>query len=215
MTTVLGVQFHPHGTLHLLGLGAEQNFSVGDDVLYPTEGGPTVAAVVWTGQVDAADDLPICQGAAARADLALADDDRQRRAEITVVAEELIARHELPMKVLAVDHQQAVNGQPLAVIYYQAPGRVDFRALLIDLGRVLQSRLDLRQIGDRDAARLVCDLGSCGRPSCCTTHLQTLEPVSAKTGRTNQPAVMGMCDRPVCCMQFERTGCPAVRMPRG
>lgn len=208
MTAVLGVQFHPHGTLHLLGLGAGQHFRTGDLVLFPTEGGRSVATVVWTGQVDAAPNLPACQGAATAADLAQADADRQRRAEIEVVAGELIARHGLPMKVLAVDHQLTDPDQSLAVIYYQAPGRVDFRALLVDLSRVLQCRLDLRQIGDRDAARLVCDVGSCGRPSCCTTYLQVLEPVSANAGRSPQQALLGMCDRTACCLQYER-GCGA------
>lgn len=200
MTAVLGVRFQPHGTLHLLRLGQHQRFTVGDSVLYPTEGGPAVCTVVWTGEAQANADVPVCLGAASAADLLREDADRQRRAEIEVAARNLIARHGLPMKVLAVDHQQPQSGRPLAVIYYQAPGRVDFRALLIDLGRVLRCRLDLRQVGERDAARMVCDLGSCGRASCCTTCLQVLE---AQTGRATQAATMGTCGRVVCCLRFE------------
>ena len=104
--------------------------------------------------------------------------------------------------MLAVDQQQPEPGQSLAVIYYSAPERVDFRGLLMDLGRVLACRLDLRQVGERDAARLVSDVGSCGRPSCCTTCLQSLEPVPGKAGRALHGVGMGACGRPLCCLGF-------------
>lgn len=208
MTAVLGVRFQRHGTLHLLGQDARQSYSVGDAVLYPTEGGPAVAEVAWVGEVAAGAELPLCMGAASAADLDRDAADRRYRAEVSAVARELIARHGLAMKVLAVDYERPANGQPLAVVYYQSPGRVDFRSLLVDLGRVLQCRLDLRQVGDRDAARLIGDLGCCGRPTCCTTCLRTLDPVPARAGRAALAGVLGPCGRPMCCLRREEPEVP-------
>lgn len=203
MVAVVGVRFQTHGTLHLLRLTPNQRFEFGDRVLYPTEGGPVVGIVAWSGQATVNDDVPTCLGAASPADLISEDVARARRAEIEAAAKALIEQHQLPMRVLAVDQQQPEPGQSLAVIYYSAPERVDFRGLLTDLGRVLQCRLDLRQVGERDAARLVSDVGSCGRPSCCTTCLQSLAPVTGKAGRAMQGAVgMGACGRPLCCLGF-------------
>ncbi len=156
--------------------------------------------MVWTGDVSVDDSVPQCLGSASVSDLAVDADDRRRRAEIDLVARTLIARHELPMKVLAVDLQRPEGGGELAVVYYTAPDRVDFRGLLGDLARVLGCRLDLRQVGDRDAARLTSDLGSCGRAACCTSCLCILEPAADR--RQPHPSETGMCGRQMCCMRF-------------
>ncbi|MDI9628140.1 MAG: regulatory iron-sulfur-containing complex subunit RicT [Acidobacteriota bacterium] len=214
MVAVVGVRFQTHGTLHLLRLTPEQRFEFGDQVLYPSEGGPVVGIVAWSGQATVSDDIPTCLGAASPADLTNQDAARARRAEIEAVAKALIEQHQLPMRVLAVDHQQPVSGQSLAVVYYSAPERIDFRGLLLDLGRVLQCRLDLRQVGERDAARLVSDVGSCGRPSCCTTCLQSLAPVTGIAGRSIQGTVgVGACGRPLCCLGF--SGCQSRKATDG
>lgn len=200
MTVVLGVQFSPHGTVHLLRAESGCSHHVGDRVLYPTEGGTAVATVAWTGEMTAAQSVPACAGRASASDLQQDADDRARRAEIEVVAKALIARHELPMKVLAVDQQRPADGTDLAVIYYTAPGRVDFRALLGDLGRVLGCRLDLRQVGDRDAARLTADVGVCGRVACCISCLCTLEPAADR--RAPHASETGVCGRQMCCLRY-------------
>lgn len=202
MTAVVGVRFQLHGTLHLLRLPEGQSFDFGDRVRYPAEGGEVVGTVVWSGQSDTAQDARLCAGPASREDLARERADRARRAEIAAVARALVGQHGLPMRILAVDHQQSDNGQPLAVIYYSAPERVDFRAMLSDLSRALQCRLDLRQVAERDAARLVSDIGSCGRPSCCTTCLQAVKPVPGNAGRLLHGAGLGACGRPMCCLAY-------------
>lgn len=206
MTAVVGVRFQLHGTLHLLRLRDDQSFSFGDRVRYPTEGGHLVGTVVWSGRLDDAQHVPTCAGPASPEDLARQRADRARRAEIAGVAHALIERHQLPMRILAVDHQWVEAGQPLAVIYYSAPERVDFRAMLSDLSRALQCRLDLRQIAERDAVRLVGDLGSCGRPSCCTTCLRALTPVVAGAGRVGHGSGVGACGRAMCCLSFGDCG---------
>lgn len=206
MTPVVGVRFQPYGTLHLLRLREGQSFGFGDRVRYPAEGGHIIGTVAWSGQSDAAQDAPVCAGPASQEDLTREHTDRVRRAEIAVAARALIKRHNLPMRVLAVDHQQSDSGQPLAVIYYSAPERVDFRAMLSDLGRALQCRLDLRQVAERDAAMLVSDIGSCGRPSCCTTCLQAVKPVPGSSGRMLHSAGLGACGRPMCCLTYGECG---------
>lgn len=204
---VLGVRFEPHGTMHFL-LPGQYQAQLGTQVLYPTESGPALAQVVWIGETKSTAELPVCVGLAAGSDLLRESGDRQRRAEIEVVARELIVRHELPMTVLAVDYHPNEQGQQMAVIYYRAPVRVDFRDLLVDLGRALQCRLDLRQVADRDAARLAGDLGPCGRPLCCTTFLRTLEPVPREAGRCSTLVEQGACGRAMCCLMFGDQGLP-------
>ena len=88
------------------------------------------------------------------------------------------------MKVVAVDFiDSGIDFDQLVVIYFTAPHRVDFRALVSELARSLQARIDLRQIGSRDAARLVGGLGNCGRDLCCATFLKDFEPVSLRMAK--------------------------------
>ncbi|MGI5952418.1 MAG: regulatory iron-sulfur-containing complex subunit RicT [Brooklawnia sp.] len=199
LTAVLGVQFVPHGTVHLLRAGDVWPCRAGDQVLYPTEDGTAVATVAWVGQVADASGAPVCPGRAQSRHFDCDRADRLKRAEIDVAARRLIAEHDLPMKVLAVDYVTTQASRPLAVVYYTAPCRVDFRRLLVDLGQVLGCRLDLRQVGDRDAAQLLVDVGACGRPACCTGPLLELQPVGG--GRSSMEA--GACGRAMCCMRFE------------
>lgn len=202
MAAVLGVQFLRHGTVHLLRHGAHEPHQVGDCVLYPTADGNAVARVIWSGEASETAGLPICQGAAQPDQITGVQAELRKRAEIELVARNLIGEAGLPMKVLAVDYVTRDPGRPLAVVYYTAPCRVDFRALLGDLTRVLGCRIDLRQVGDRDAAALTCDLGVCGRTACCTTYVQQLQP-AAPTGRGLPPADQGMCGRALCCIRYE------------
>lgn len=200
MTAVLGVRLAAHGALHLLRVGNHEPHRVGDRVLYPTDDGLAVAQVVWSGEIAETSGLPACQGSAGEHELAADQTARLRRAEIELVAKHLIAEHGLPMKVLAVDYLHPTDDQSMAVVYYTAPCRVDFRELLGDLARALGCRLDLRQVGDRDAARLVGDVGGCGRQACCIAQLRELQPVA----RRGLPLVdQGSCGRAMCCLNFE------------
>ena len=100
------------------------------------------------------------------------------------MAKRLIKRHELPMKVMGVDYlDSGADFDELIVIYFTAPHRVDFRSLVSDSARALRARIDLRQVGSRDGARLVGGLGSCGRELCCSTFLTGFEPVSLRMAK--------------------------------
>ncbi len=95
------------------------------------------------------------------------------------------------------------------VFYFLADNRVDFRELVKDLAREFQTRIELRQIGVRDEAKLLADYGDCGKPICCNTHMVTMPPVSMKMAKlqksTLDPSkISGRCSRLKCCLRFEQ-----------
>lgn len=117
-------------------------------------------------------------------------------------------QHELDMKVVACE---PLFGGERIVFYFVADGRVDFRALVKDLAREFQTRIEMRQVGTRDEARLVADYETCGRECCCRTFLKSLKPVSMKMAKlqkaTLDPSkVSGRCGRLKCCLRYEHTG---------
>jgi len=180
---------------------------VGEHVLYPTDDGPEVAQVMWAPQwtADEIGGLPRLVGLATEADLAAAERSRRKRAEARVAARRLIREHQLPMKLAGVDHVLSGNR---TVIYFSAPHRVDFRALVRDLGATLKGRVELRQLSARDEARLIGGIGSCGRELCCATFLVDFEPVSVRMAKDqdlplNPMRISGACGRLMCCLKYE------------
>jgi cell fate regulator YaaT (PSP1 superfamily) len=207
----MAVSFERYGRLYYLDPG-ELDYGVGDRVLVPTDAGTEVAECVWAPESlfeDGFDDLPVCAGLAAPEDLERDATNRRRRAEAKVAVKRLIRAHDLPMKVVGVDFiDRAPDVDELMVIYFTAPHRVDFRALVGDLARTLRARIDLRQIGSRDAARLVGGLGNCGRDLCCATFLKDFEPVSLRMAKVqdlppNPMKISGACGRLMCCLKYE------------
>ena len=111
----------------------------------------------------------------------------------------------LAMKLARVE--QLFDGSRL-IFYYTAEGRVDFRELVRDLAAHFRTRIEMRQIGVRDEARMLGGYGSCGRPLCCTTFLQSFEPISIKMAKQqnlslNPSKLSGMCGRLKCCLRYE------------
>nr|WP_255622674.1 regulatory iron-sulfur-containing complex subunit RicT [Tessaracoccus sp. OS52] len=206
----MAVTFEEHGTLHYLDPGGGE-FAVGDWVLYPTADGNEVARCVWAPQetADHTGPLPVCAGPATEADLHRDETLRTRRDGIRATSEDVIAEAALPMKVVATDYVDPIpDGGRLAVIYYTAPHRVDFRPILGPLARRLGARVDLRQVGPRDAARLQGGIGVCGRELCCSTFLQDFEPITmrlaAEQSLGNNPLqISGACGRLLCCLAYE------------
>jgi cell fate regulator YaaT (PSP1 superfamily) len=181
---MMAVSFERYGRLYYLDPG-DTTPSIGDKVLVPTDSGPEVAQCVWAPQWISEDigGLPVCAGLASEDDLARDEENRRRRAEGRLAARRLIREHALPMKVTAVDYLSAEN---VFVVYFGAPHRVDFRALVRDLGSRLKARVELRQIGPRDEARLQGGIGPCGRDLCCATFLKDFEPVSVRICRSTR-----------------------------
>jgi cell fate regulator YaaT (PSP1 superfamily) len=118
---------------------------------------------------------------------------------------DFIQERQLQMEL--VDVENLFGGERL-IFYFLAEKRVDFRELVKDLARVLRTRIEMRQIGVRDEAKLLADYGDCGKPVCCNTHLTRMPPVSMKMAKiqktTLDPAkISGRCGRLKCCLRYE------------
>jgi cell fate regulator YaaT (PSP1 superfamily) len=129
-------------------------------------------------------------------------DDRKK---VFTTCQELIAKRRLQMDLVDLE---IIQGRERVIFYYLAEKRVDFRELVKDLARVLRTRIEMRQIGVRDEAKLLADYGDCGKPVCCNTHLTRMPPVSMKMAKiqktTLDPAkISGRCGRLKCCLRYE------------
>jgi cell fate regulator YaaT (PSP1 superfamily) len=121
------------------------------------------------------------------------------------ICQELIDRRRLQMDLVDVE---AILGGERLVFYYLAEKRVDFRELVKDLARTFRTRIEMRQIGVRDEAKLLADYGDCGKPVCCNTHLLRMPPVSMRMAKlqksTLDPSkISGRCGRLKCCLRYE------------
>ena len=206
MGMICAVVFQRQGRLYYADPGSLTP-RVGDHVLYPTEDGPEVAEVMWAPQYVSDDigGLPVLAGMAGPDDISRAETSRKQRAAARVAARRLIREHDLPMKVSGVDY---VHDTGRITIYFTAPHRVDFRALVRDLSATLHGRVELRQLSARDEARLTGGIGSCGRELCCSTFLVDFEPVSVRMAKDqdlplNPLRISGACGRLMCCLKYE------------
>ena len=204
----MAVSFERYGRLYYLDAG-DHAPRVGDLVLVPTDDGPEVAECVWAPQWvhDEIGGLPAMAGLASADDVERSDRNRRRRAEARVAAKRLVRQHDLPMKVVGVDYLDR-RDPPRFVVYFSAPHRVDFRDLVRDMSRTLDTKVELRQLGARDEARVQGGIGPCGRDLCCATFLKDFEPVSVRMAKdqdlpVNPLKISGACGRLLCCLKYE------------
>lgn len=183
----------------------------GDAVVVKTPDGPSIGTVhraipeLASRKVPAGSLAPTVVRRASRADVVLRMQHEQREREALRICQMKIRERGLPMKLTRVE--QLFDGSRL-IFYYTAEGRVDFRELVRDLASHFRVRIEMRQIGVRDEARMIGGYGPCGRPLCCTTFLQTFEPVSIKMAKQQQLSLnpsklSGMCGRLKCCLRYE------------
>jgi len=205
---IMAVSFTRYGRLYYLDPG-DHRPAIGDRVLFPTDGGGEVAECVWSPQyvADEIGGLPVMAGFAQPDDLDRDERNRRRSAQAKVAAKRLIHEHQLPMKVVGIDVQDR-GTPPKIVVYFSAPHRVDFRDLLRDLARTIDSKIELRQLGARDEARVQGGIGPCGRDLCCATFLKDFEPVSVRMAKdqdlpVNPLKISGACGRLMCCLKYE------------
>ena len=144
--------------------------------------------------------------------------NRSREKEAFAICEKKIAAHKLEMKLIRVESN--FDGSKI-IFFFTAEGRVDFRELVKDLAGVFRSRIELRQVGVRDEAKMVGGLGICGRPLCCSQFLDNFMPVSIKMAKTqnlslNPAKISGTCGRLMCCLKYEQNAYEdaAKRMPK-
>ena len=183
----------------------------GDTVVVQTPEGPAVGTVTRAIPAIAARKLP-AEDAEARVIRRATRDDivtrlkqQQREQDAHRICLLKIRERGLAMKLARVE--QVFDGSRL-IFYYTAEGRVDFRELVRDLAAHFRTRIEMRQIGVRDEARMLGGYGSCGRPLCCTTWLQSFEPISIRMAKQqnlslNPSRLSGMCGRLKCCLRYE------------
>jgi len=206
--TVVGVRFKRVGKVYHFdpdGLGLEP----GDRVIVETARGVEFGEVVTRPREMAEEDIvsPLKKviRRATPADEARLVDNERREKEALVIAEEKIAAHGLGMDLIDVEY---TFDRSKLIFYFTADGRVDFRELVRDLASVFRTRIELRQIGVRDEAKMVGGLGPCGRPICCCTFLDEFQPITIKMAKEqnlslNPAKISGVCGRLMCCLRYE------------
>ena len=142
---------------------------------------------------------------ASKDDIARADENKKREEEAFKVFKEKVEYHKLDMKLIAVHF---LVDEPKALFFFSSDNRVDFRELVKDLVSVFKMRIELRQIGVRDEARITGGLGVCGRPFCCHGVSDKLRPVSIRMAKDqnlslNSMKISGQCGRLLCCLSYE------------
>lgn len=138
-------------------------------------------------------------------DRLIVDENKKAATEAYEVCGQKVEEHELDMKLIDVEYTFDRNK---VIFYFTADGRVDFRELVKDLAAIFRTRIELRQIGVRDEAKMLGGIGPCGRMLCCSTYLGDFEPVSIKMAKDqnlslNPTKISGLCGRLMCCLKYE------------
>ncbi|MDW8516382.1 MULTISPECIES: PSP1 domain-containing protein [Priestia] len=138
-------------------------------------------------------------------DKLIVEENKQAASEAYGVCVQKIQAHNLDMKLVDVEYTFDRNK---VIFYFTADGRIDFRELVKDLAAIFRTRIELRQIGVRDEAKLLGGIGPCGRMLCCSTFLGDFEPVSIKMAKDqnlslNPTKISGLCGRLMCCLKYE------------
>ena len=209
MVKVIGTRFYEGGKLFFFDPGDEQPAN-GSYVLVDTVKGTDLAEVVMAAaEMDEtflkAPLKPIIRIATEK-DLEHLQENKKLAGEAYSVCQDKIAEHHLDMKLVRVEVPFDNNKM---LFYFTAENRVDFRELVKDLAAVFRTRIELRQIGVRDEAKILGGLGICGREFCCKSHLGDFQPVSIKMAKEqglslNPTKISGTCGRLMCCLKNEQ-----------
>lgn len=209
MTEVISVKFKPDGRAYFFN-PAGVSAKVGDLVVVETSKGIECATV--SEEVKSVDDDKIVKPLkkvlrlADAIDKKKVEENRKKAAEAFKLCENKVLEHKLDMKL--VDAEYAFDGTKI-LFYFTSDGRVDFRELVKDLAAALHTRIELRQIGVRDEAKMLGGLGICGQPFCCARFLDDFQPVSIKMAKEqglslNPTKISGSCGRLMCCLKYEQ-----------
>lgn len=208
MIDVIGVRFKPAGKIYYFAPG-DLELPVDTPVIVETIRGLELGTVVIGLRQVAEEEvvLPLkkVMRIATPGDLQKMEANQAKVAEAREICLQKIAAHDLPMKL--VDVEYTFDGSKV-IFYFTAEGRVDFRELVKDLAAVFRTRIELRQIGVRDEAKMLGGLGSCGRELCCASFLGDFEPVSIRMAKDqnlslNPTKISGICGRLMCCLKYE------------
>lgn len=203
-----------HGAMRFLGeyeAGPETSYRRGDEIVVRSDRGLEVGQVLCETNPRAVELIKdATHGPIVRL---LTPEDRQHRERLHEAEHQeldtcsrIVRERQLQMELVDVEH---LFGGERIVFYFLAEKRVDFRDLVKDLAREYKTRIEMRQIGVRDEAKLLADYGDCGKPVCCNTHMTSMPPVSMRMAKlqksTLDPSkISGRCGRLKCCLRFEQ-----------
>lgn len=221
MPKVVGIRFHGTGKTYHFDPGSH-DLHKGDAVIVETSQGIEFGIVsddtIELPEEKLAAPLKTILRLADADDLIRYDENTQKEKEAFQICQEKIETRDLDMHLVSVEC--TFDGRKI-IFYFTADGRIDFRELVKDLASVFHTRIELRQIGVRDEARMIGGLGVCGRELCCRSYLTDFVPVSIKMAKAqnlsmNPAKISGACGRLMCCLKYEHAAYEDVtkRMPR-
>lgn len=208
MYKVIGVRFKKSGKIYYFDPG-EVQVALNDYVIVETtrgiEYGKVVIPIKEIDENDVVLPLKKMIRVANEEDKKQVEKNIKDAQEAYVVGVEKITAHQLEMKLVDVEYTFDKNK---VIFYFTAEGRIDFRNLVKDLASIFKTRIELRQIGVRDEAKMLGGIGPCGRLLCCSTFLGDFEPVSIKMAKDqnlslNPTKISGLCGRLMCCLKYE------------
>lgn len=210
MAKIIGVRFRNSGKVYYFDPG-RYIIKEGTGVIVETSQGVEFADVtIPTKEIPDSEVVAPLKGilrVATAKDIEQAQQNRIKEKEALAIAEKKIISHKLDMKLVRVEY--TFDGAKV-VFYFTSDGRVDFRDLVKDLAASFKTRIELRQIGARDEAKLLGGLGPCGLPCCCNQFLTDFQPVSIKMAKEqglslNPTKISGLCGRLMCCLKYEQS----------
>ncbi|MBQ0136297.1 MAG: stage 0 sporulation family protein [Oscillospiraceae bacterium] len=209
MTEIVGIRFKEVGKIYCFDPKG-QTLTPGQFVIVETARGVECGQVATGNEMVSEDKIvaplkPIVR-IATEDDLKKVAENKEKEKSAFKTCEEKIAKHGLEMKLTEVEY--TFDGSKI-LFYFTADGRVDFRELVKDLAAVFKTRIELRQIGVRDEAKMLGGIGICGRPYCCNSYLGEFAPVSIKMAKEqglslNPTKISGACGRLMCCLKYEQ-----------
>ncbi|NLM42735.1 MAG: stage 0 sporulation family protein [Clostridiales bacterium] len=216
MVRVVGVRFKKAGKIYYFdpdGLDIKKGDNVIVETIRGVEFGNAVVGIREVPEEEIVAPLKKVLRIATVEDCIKYEENKAKEDEAFKICLEKIKNHGLEMKLIDVEYTFDNNK---IIFYFTADGRVDFRELVKDLAAVFKTRIELRQIGVRDEAKMLSGLGPCGRALCCATFLGEFEPVSIKMAKEqnlslNPTKISGICGRLMCCLKFEQETYEGVR----
>lgn len=202
---VIGVKFKPVGDIVYYNSG-NLNINVGDAVICETENGLMFGITqIATHEMDTNGEMKKVLRVATDGDKKKLEDIHKKEKAAITFAKKMVRRHKLEMKL--IDSEYSFDMTKLAFTF-TADGRVDFRELLKSLAGEFKTRIELKQVGVRDEAKILGGYGPCGRPLCCANHLKDFGKVSIKMAKDqslslNPTGINGVCGRLMCCLAYE------------
>jgi cell fate regulator YaaT (PSP1 superfamily) len=205
---VVGVRFKKAGKIYYFDPG-ELELEAGQNVIVETargvEFGEVALGVREVPEEEVVAPLKSVMREATAEDHNQVKENRAKQKEAFKICQDKIQKHNLPMKLVDVEY---TFDRGKIIFYFTADGRVDFRELVRDLASVFRTRIELRQIGVRDEAKLLGGLGPCGRVCCCSSFLGEFQPVSIRMAKEqnlslNPTKISGLCGRLMCCLKYE------------